>query len=173
MYDLIYADPPWRYEHCASNSRKIENKYPTMNLDEIKNLKFECEDNAMLFMWTTAPKLEESLEVMRSWGFVYRSCAIWDKGSIGMGYYFRIQHEILLIGMKGKVKTPLPKNRISSILKFKKTKHSAKPLYIYTLLERMYPDAKKLELFSRYKREGWDCWGNQVPKETQNILRTI
>src|SRR3990170_4080212 len=98
QYDIIYADPPWRYEHPISNSRRIENQYPTMSLNEIKALNIPTKDNSVLFLWATAPKLEESLEVVKAWGFTYRTHLIWDKRTIGMGYWFRNQHELLLVG---------------------------------------------------------------------------
>ena len=126
-YQIIYADPPWRYEHPVSNSRKIENQYPTMELEEIKRLSVPAEENSVLFLWATAPKLLEGLEVMKDWGFNYRSCLVWDKQVLGMGYWFRNQHELLLVGIKGKFSPPPPSQRISSILKEKRGAHSHKP----------------------------------------------
>ena len=84
---MIYADPPWRYEHCETDSRQIENQYPTMSLDEICAINIPTDD-AILFMWTTAPKLVEGLKVVEAWGFNYRSCAIWDKQNIEWGIIF-------------------------------------------------------------------------------------
>src|SRR5665647_233667 len=83
LYDIILCDPPWRYEHVKTNSRAIENQYPTMSLDEIKALRVPAEENSILYMWATSPKLKEALEVVESWGFEYRSSAIWDKEKIG------------------------------------------------------------------------------------------
>jgi N6-adenosine-specific RNA methylase IME4 len=160
-FDVIYADPPWRYEFTNTENRAIENQYPTMDLEEIKNIKIPSSNNSILFLWATAPKLKEALEVMESWGFEYKTNAIWDKEIIGMGYYFRIQHEILLIGTKGKIEAPSPENRISSVIKEKRSKHSSKPIKVYEIIERMYPNSKYLELFSRNKRDKWVMWGNQ------------
>lgn len=105
-YQVIYADPPWRYRHCSSKSRKIENQYPTMQINDIKSLKVPADDNCILYLWATAPKLNEAIEVMSSWGFDYRTCMVWDKEIIGMGYWFRGQHELLLVGVKGKMSPP-------------------------------------------------------------------
>ena len=77
-YNIIYADPPWRYRHCASNSRKIENQYNTMSLQTIKDLEIPSTDNCILYLWATAPKLQEALEVLVAWGFDYRTCMVWD-----------------------------------------------------------------------------------------------
>ena len=120
--------------------RAIEQHYPTMLLEEIKalNVKKIADDNCVLFLWATAPKLKECIEVMISWGFEYRTCAIWDKKVIGMGYWFRNQHELLLIGKKGKLSPPEPKARVSSIYSEKRSRHSSKPIYFRELLSKWY-----------------------------------
>ena len=161
-YSVILADPPWRYEFSETNSREIENQYPTMDLNEIRELKVPAADDAILFMWTTAPKLEESFSVLNSWGFKYKSCAIWDKERKGMGYYFRINHEILLIGTKGTFPTPAPENRPDSIIRYPREGHSKKPDVFYEIIEAMYPGVPKIELFCRVARSGWAVWGNEV-----------
>ena len=161
-YQVVYADPPWKYDFSKSNSREIENKYPTMTVEEICNLNIPVFENSVLYLWATAPKLLEALKVMSAWGFDYKTQAIWDKEIIGMGYWFRGQHELLLVGTKGKVHPPKEKDRISSVLKYRRTKHSKKPEELYDLIENMYPDGKYLELFARNKRKNWTSWGNEV-----------
>jgi N6-adenosine-specific RNA methylase IME4/ParB-like chromosome segregation protein Spo0J len=164
LYPVIYADPPWRYEYIETESRAIENQYPTMALDEIKALDLDAIalDDCVLFMWATSPKLAEAFEVLASWGFEYRTCAVWDKQKIGMGYYFRQQHELLLVAVRGQPLTPAPANRPSSVLSFPRGVHSAKPVEVYELIEAMYPELPKLEMFCRSPREGWGAWGNQA-----------
>ena len=162
-YPVIYADPPWQYQHSETDSRKIENHYPTMSLDDICNMpvsKLAAADS-ILFLWTTSPKLEEGLRVLNSWGFKYTTCAIWDKQKKGLGYYFRQNHEILLIGKRGGIPTPEPKDRPDSIISIPKGKHSAKPFEFHKIIENMYPDFSKIELFCREAQPGWDVWGNQ------------
>ncbi len=163
-YSLIYCDPPWRYEYSATESRKIENQYPTMTLEEICELPIGdiAVDDCVLFMWATSPKLKEALRVIDAWGFTYRTCAVWDKQIIGMGYYFRQQHELLLVATKGKMPPPEPANRVPSVYSEKRGKHSAKPEKFYEIIEKMYPELSKIELFGRSRREGWDIWGNQL-----------
>lgn len=173
FYDIIYTDPAWEYRHCASNSRKIENHYNTMKLEDIKKLEVPSKDNSICFMWTTSPKLQEALEVMSAWGFDYRSSLIWDKKDMGLGYWFRIQHEFLLVGVKGKMSPPPQNMRIRSILSEKLREHSRKPDIIRSLISKWYPNHSKIEMFSRNKFEGWDTWGNQVPKDQQQILQVI
>lgn len=160
-YPVIYADPPWRYEYASTESRAIENQYPTMSIDDICDLNVPAADDAILFMWTTAPKLEEGLRVLNDWGFIYRSCAIWDKQKMGMGYYFRIQHEILLIGTKGNIPAPEPSVRPRSVFSISYDGHSAKPHEVAEMIEAMYPELPKLEMFCRQPRDGWSVWGNQ------------
>lgn len=160
-YPVIYADPPWRYEFSKSDSRQIENQYPTMTLDEICALEIPAGDDAILFLWTTSPKLEDSFKVVKSWGFEYKTCAIWDKKKIGMGYYFRQQHEILLVCKKGDIPAPDPANRPGSVFLFEREEHSAKPHQVAEMIEAMYPEFSKLEMFCRSPRHGWDTWGNQ------------
>lgn len=164
-YQVIYADPPWNYRHCASKSRRIENQYPTMKLDDIKNLKVPSADDAVLYLWATAPKLEEALQVMTAWGFDYRTCMVWDKEIIGMGYWFRGQHELLLVGVKGNFSPPLPRACVSSMLKSRRKQHSKKPPIVRNWIREWFPNIDRLELFAREKAESWDVWGNEVESD--------
>jgi N6-adenosine-specific RNA methylase IME4 len=133
-----------------------------MTVEDICRLNVPSEDNAVLYLWATAPKLLEALVVMRAWGFNYKTQAVWDKGWVGMGYWFRGKHELLLVGTKGKFSPPIPTLRESSVYKEKKGKHSKKPQYFKDLLSRQFPDKTKLEMFAREKSEGWDVFGNEV-----------
>lgn len=162
-YPVLYCDPPWRYEHVETESRAIENQYPTLSLEEICALPVSeiAMDDCILFLWATSPKLEEAMRVLSSWGFIYRTCAVWDKEKIGMGYYFRQQHELLLVATRGELPTPGPSDRPPSVIRAKRGDHSAKPEEVYELIEAMYPELPKLEMFARQHRDGWDSWGNQ------------
>lgn len=169
-YRLIYADPPWRYEHIETESRAIENQYPTMSLDDICALPVPAADDAVLFLWATSPKLAESIKVIEAWGFDYRTCAVWDKEKIGMGYYFRQQHELLLVAARGSLPVPEPSDRVSSVIRVKRGGiHSRKPVQVIELLESMYPKFTKtdrIELFTREPRVGWAAWGNEPLTES-------
>jgi N6-adenosine-specific RNA methylase IME4 len=164
-YPVIYADPPWRYEHSRTDNRQIENHYPTLDLEQICILPVDqiAAPDAVLFLWTTSPKLAESMQVIDAWGFVYRTCMIWDKERMGMGYYARQQHELLLIATRGVLPVPEPENRPASIVRIRRDpEHSTKPIEFYELIERMYPEYERIELFARNKRDGWAAWGNQA-----------
>jgi len=160
-YEVIYADPPWRYGNATPN-RRIENHYPTMMLATICCMEIPAARDAVLYMWATAPLLMEAFAVIRSWGFCYKSHAVWDKEILGMGYWFRGQHELLMVATRGRVSPPMPELRISSVIRCERGAHSAKPEYVRAMIEKWFPHAKRLELFSRLKRPGWDVYGNQV-----------
>lgn len=164
-YPVIYADPPWRYGHAISVSREIENQYPTMSLEEIcaLNVSELSSEDAVLFMWATSPKLAESMRVIEAWGFEYKTCAVWDKEKIGMGYYFRQQHELLLVATRGAIPAPPVEQRFGSVFRFERPElHSQKPSHFAELIERFYPKLPKIELFCRAPRKGWSVWGNQA-----------
>jgi N6-adenosine-specific RNA methylase IME4 len=162
-YDLILADPPWRYKGVTTTpDRTIENHYPTCTVEEIISHRPDAAENSLLFLWATVPLLPEALQVMSGWGFTYKSNATWDKLRIGMGYWWRIQHEHLLLGVKGKVPVPDESVRVSSVYREARTKHSRKPLCVYEWIEKAFPGKNKLEMYARSPRHGWAAWGNEV-----------
>jgi N6-adenosine-specific RNA methylase IME4 len=163
-FPILYVDPPWRYEHVETESRAIENHYPTMSHDDLCALPVNqaATDDAVMFMWATSPKLAEAMHLLDAWGFTYRTCMVWVKDKIGMGYYARQQHELLLIAVKGNPPTPAPSDRPASVVNAPRNEHSAKPDVFAALIERMYPTLPKLEMFCRSPRDGWHVWGNQA-----------
>lgn len=164
-YPIILADPPWRYENppMGGSNRSIENHYPTMTLDEICALPVEqiAADDALLYLWATAPKLAECLDVIDAWGFEYRTNIVWVKDKIGMGYHARSQHELLLIAKRGTMPPPIAGQQPSSVIEAPRQEHSAKPAIFAETIERLYPGVGRIELFCRSPRPGWDVWGNQ------------
>lgn len=161
-FDIIYADPPWRYDFSKAENRSIENQYPTMDVLDICKIKVPSAEDSVLYLWGTAPKLLEALAVMKAWGFQYKTNAVWDKKRIGMGYYFRGQHELLLIGTRGHPGVPDESNRYDSIFTEPRTKHSSKPDRVYGMIEKAYPNKRYLEMFARTKRDGWEQYGNEL-----------
>lgn len=164
-YPVIYADPPWRYENppIGASSRSIENHYPTMTLAEICAMPVSelATDDAILYLWATAPKLEECFEVIKAWGFEYRTNMVWDKEKIGMGYHARNQHELLLICKRGEIPPPAAGTQPSSVYREARGDHSAKPAFFAEMIEGFYPQLPKIELFCRSPRAGWAVFGNQ------------
>ena len=163
-FQVFYADPPWRYEHVETENRAIENQYPTMALEDICALPVaeRATDDAILFLWATNPKTTEADKVITAWGFTHRTNMVWVKDRIGMGYYVREQHELLLIARRGEFPPPPTDLCPSSVLMAPRGRHSEKPDAFAELIERMYPDASRVELFARRARPGWYAWGNQV-----------
>ena len=168
VYDVIYADPPWQYNTATTTpDRVIETKYPTQTLDWIKSLAaredWPIADDSVLFLWVTAPLIIEGLEVLEAWGYKYKSQAVWDKEIIGLGYWFRGQHELLLVGSKGNIRPPEESARYSSVIRERRGKHSKKPEIVYKYIEDMFPGpGRYIELFARNNRPGWASWGNEV-----------
>jgi N6-adenosine-specific RNA methylase IME4 len=166
-FAVIYADPPWRYEHApmGGDNRSIERQYPTMHLDEICALPVGdiANDDSVLFLWATSPKLEECMQVINAWGFEHRTTMVWVKDQIGMGYFARQRHELLLIARRGELPMPPPEARPDSVVEAPRMEHSAKPPIFYEIIDRMYPGVRKIELFARGEpRAEWTTWGNQV-----------
>jgi N6-adenosine-specific RNA methylase IME4 len=186
-YDLILADPPWQYDFSRSDSRKIENQYPSMSIEELQSMRpfIDALHNgrAVLFMWATAPKLPQAIDLLGAWGFDYKTFDVWVKvprdrhadqlalapdlepalrEGAGMGYYTRVRHEPLLIATAGDFPCPEPARRPVSAFYAERRAHSEKPQLSYERIEAMYPQAKRLELFARARRPGWDAWGNEA-----------
>jgi N6-adenosine-specific RNA methylase IME4 len=170
-YPIILADPPWRYENppMGGGNRSIENHYPTLSLAEICELPVReiATDDALLYLWATAPKLRECFEVLEAWGFDYRTNFVWAKDKIGMGYHARSQHEQLLVGKRGNIPPPAAADRVSSIIYAERGAHSEKPAIFHELIESFYPTLPKIELFCRSPRDGWAAWGNQVAEAAE------
>lgn len=159
---VVYVDPPWRYEHNEASNRDIENQYTTMTTAAISALEVPAAENSVVFMWATNPKLSEALDVMAAWGFSYRTNMVWVKDRIGMGYYARSQHELLLIGKRGNLPMPDPPTRPPSVVTATRGEHSRKPEVFYELIERMYEGLPLAEMFARTERPGWTQWGHQA-----------
>jgi N6-adenosine-specific RNA methylase IME4 len=166
-YAVLYVDPPWHFEvynEESGSERAAGNHYPTMELAEICALPVAAlaADTSALFLWTTAPHLQEAFQVLAAWGFEYKSNAVWVKDKLGLSYYVRNRHELLLIATRGNFPCPQPANRPSSVIEAPRREHSRKPDEAYEMIERMYPDLPRIELFARQARPGWDAWGNEI-----------
>ena len=160
-HKVIYADPPWRCEFEASDNRRIENHYPTMALEDICALQVPAADDAVLYMWATSPLLANAMKVIESWGFKYTTSMVWVKPSLGMGFYARIRHEMLLIATRGNPGTPEPSVRPDSVIEAPRGAHSVKPL-LHDQLDVWWPSVTKVELFARQPVDSpwWTTWGN-------------
>ena len=164
LYGLIYADPAWRYNNppMGDVARANENHYGTMPLDEIKALKLPAADDCALFMWATIPLLDAAIEALAAWGFKYKSAIIWEKDREGTGYWIRGQVEVLMIATRGNVPAPAPGEQFPALVKAPRGRHSEKPNVFAEMIERLFPNVPKLEMFARKKRPGWHVWGNEA-----------
>lgn len=168
-FEVIYADCPWRYEFMKVSAWAVERTYPTLTVPELLAMgpavRAISRPQSVLFLWSPSPKLPQALEVMQSWGFSYRSSLVWvkHKNRAGMGYWLRVGHELLLVGTREKASPPPPERRFPSVMEVKKGKHSAKPGEVRTLIEAMFPAARRIELFARgVAPEGWVFWGDEA-----------
>jgi N6-adenosine-specific RNA methylase IME4 len=166
-YGVILADPPWQPSAgLLDPTRQIENQYPTMSQDALEALAPRVQacaaDDCVLLLWTTTQKLAEAVAIIAAWGFEIKSGAVWVKPSIGMGYWFRARHELLLLATQGHPPTPLEPDRPDSVIIAPRGAHSQKPTAQYDLIAAMFPGVPKMELFARGPaRPGWDTWGNE------------
>lgn len=173
-YQIIYADPPWSYQNGGVPQGGVNAQYPTMSKVDLLTLKVsDIADNpSVLLMWATFPQIEVALEVMRAWGFEYKTLGFsWLKtnknGSpfFGVGYYAKSNQEVCLLGIKGKAHSLVKSNRVSSVIITEKTKHSEKPAIVRDKIVELFGDIPRIELFARQKTEGWDVWGNEVESD--------
>jgi N6-adenosine-specific RNA methylase IME4 len=162
-YPVLYADPPWPWESW-SNETGMDRApmYPVMSLEDIRALAVPAADDCVLFLWATPPLVDEAIQVMKTWGFAYKSQIIWDKEKIGTGFWARAQHEVLLIGTRGDVPAPAPGTQPPSVIRAKPGAHSEKPGIFAEIIEGLFPTVPKLEMFARQQRKGWSTWGNEV-----------
>ena len=168
-YNIIYADPAWSYTGNMMNSSATDH-YKTMTLQDICNLPIKkiANDNCILFMWVTLPKLNQFMEVINSWGFEYKSTAfVWVKKNkisdsffMGLGRWTRANPEICVLATKGKISRK--SNAVRQLQIFPIEQHSKKPDKFRNLIIELCGDLPRIELFARQKTDGWDAWGNEV-----------
>ena len=167
-YRVIYADPPWSYGNSGvigetDNYGHVERHYPSMSIEELCALPVKdlAENDSVLFLWVTSPLLAECFPVITSWGFKYKTSFVWDKVKHNFGHYNSVRHEMLLICTRGSC-TPDSDEKIDSVQTIERSeKHSEKPEEFRAIIDRLYPNGKRIELFSRKSADGWEGWGNE------------
>ena len=174
-YNIIYADPPWQFKNY--NDKKAKNwvgeHYGLLSTKDICNLPISdiADKDCVLFIWGTWPKLPDCLEVIKAWGFNYKTCGFnWIKtnkgnGSLffGMGYWTRSNSEFCLLATKGHPKRV--DANVFQVLKEPRTKHSSKPSVTRDYVVQLVGNLPRIELFARQKTDGWDVWGNEVESD--------
>jgi site-specific DNA-methyltransferase (adenine-specific) len=199
-YDVILADCPWPYKKWNKDSGhgKANDHYPTLTVKQLiafgPQVQALAAPNAAIFFWVTPPTIEDGMKVLTSWGFEYKTFAFtWvkhysteakfelgdnpmvlgednklHKVAFGMGSYTRANAEPCLLGIRGRM--PVADRAVSSIILSSRLSHSEKPAAQYSLIERLYPNARKLELFARHRRNGWHTWGNEVTCDVELVV---
>ena len=175
--EIIYADPPWDYKGQTQHNGKggkstggATKHYPTMTLKDLKNLDVPsvCADDALLFLWSSSPHLDQAIELMKAWGFSWATIAfVWDKQDVNPGFYTMSQCEVCVVGKRGRIPKPRGSRKERQFLSEKRTVHSKKPDEIRKRIERMFPSQVKLELFAREHTDGWYVFGNEVVSDVQ------
>jgi N6-adenosine-specific RNA methylase IME4 len=164
-FGVILADPEWRFESYSRESgmdRSADNHYPTSETDAIcaRPVQDIAAVDCALFLWATVPMVQHAFRVMKAWGFEYKSHCIWKKDRIGTGYWFRNQHELLLVGIKGDgLPAPAGGTQFPSVIEAPVGRHSEKPNAFYEMIEVYFPTLPKIELNARRHRVGWLPWG--------------
>lgn len=172
-YNIIYADPPWSYQDKAlAGNRGACCKYNVMDTNDIAKLPIQdiADKNCALFMWVTMPKLNECFELIKAWGFEYKTCAFtWVKRNKedhtwfwGMGRWTRANAELCLLATKGNPKRI--NAGVHQIVDDYILEHSQKPYEVARRIVDLMGDLPRIELFSREQLPGWDAWGNEVDK---------
>jgi N6-adenosine-specific RNA methylase IME4 len=169
-FPVLLADPPWHFENFAeasgSHGSPLDH-YATMATEAICALPVGdlATEAAVLFLWVTNPHLiPDAVQVLRAWGFEYKTNICWVKDKTGVGFYVRNKHELLLIATRGDMPTPAPADRPSSVIEAPRREHSRKPDEVYSIIEHMFPGLPRVELFARTRRVGWEVWGAEVGK---------
>lgn len=165
-FGAIYADPPWAYSNQGTRAA-TNNHYVTMTVDEIASLPVRelSAERAHLHLWTTNAFLFECPKIFESWGFEYKGVFVWIKPQMGIGNYWRVSHEFLLLGVKGGL--TFSDHSQMSWIRADRTKHSSKPEEVSASIEKVSP-GPWLELFGRRTRQNWTVWGNEIKRELFN-----
>ncbi len=175
-YQIIYADPPWAEYGGGKIKRGADKHYPLMKTEDIINLPVLqlSDNNAHLYLWVTNNKLPDGLQVMKAWGFCYKTIISWQKDRFGLGQYFRGNTEHCLFGVKGMLPYKIIEGkRQQGVTGFnaKRTEHSVKPLEMRNMIGKVSDrdGYRKLELFARSKNPGWDIWGNEIESSIELV----
>ena len=168
-YEVIAIDPPWAYEEKGGLSSDDYNPeitrgtttYPTMKVNQIKEIDLPLTDNSVVFLWTTHAFLKDAFDILEHWNLKYKATLVWDKEKMGIGRTIRLQCEFCLIAFKGNPIFNGSSER--DIIRESRREHSRKPEAFYQYVERS-TIGRKLEYFSREKRTNWEIYGNEVNK---------
>jgi ParB/RepB/Spo0J family partition protein len=167
-YGVILCDPPWEfrvYSDATGSGRTAASHYPTMAPEQLRALDVPslAASDCALFLWATPATLAQAVQLIEVWGFEYKTEVVWAKDKIGLGFWFRNKHESVLVATRGSPPCPAHGTQFSSLVEAPRGAHSAKPPVSRSMIETMFPNLPKLEMFARGKAPaGRDFFGNEV-----------
>jgi len=190
-YGTVMVDPPWRFNNrtgkMAPEHHRLS-RYATMGFQDILELPVSqvAKPKSHLYLWVPNALIDQGLEVMKKWGFNYKTNLVWYKvrkdggpDGRGVGFYFRNVTEVVLFGVRGSLRTRKAGRRQTNIIVSRKREHSRKPEELYDIIERCSP-GPHLELFARHPRAGWTQWGDEIVEEpptrqerVRKVLRNV
>jgi N6-adenosine-specific RNA methylase IME4 len=174
-FTTAIIDPPWKYDRASASaklsgyvSQEGNEKYKTLSVQDLSILPVGEIVEKYVFLWCVGPFMQEGLDLLKAWGFEYKSQLCWvkDDKQLGVGFWFRGNHEFILVGKKPSALSV--RTGVSSVHKHPRIGHSTKPDFLHLLLEKHFP-GPYLELFGRRSREGWTVLGNEAPGDGQEI----
>ena len=178
-FDILYADPPWDYkgqlQHNGAGGRDTGGAirhYPTATVAEMSRWPVTdiAEDNALLFMWSSSPHLDQAIDLGKAWGFQWATIAfVWDKQKVNPGFYTMSQCELCLVFKRGRIPSPRGQRNVRQFISAMRGRHSAKPDEVRARISAMFPAQKKLEMFARKQILGWTAWGLDVLPAEENL----
>lgn len=171
-FDFIMADPPWLFKtrSAKGEAKSAQAQYDCQSTDWVKALPIRqiAAKDCLLWLWATNPMLPQALETMSAWGFTFKTAGHWSKRNpqtgklaMGTGFILRCAGEPFLIGTIGR---PITTRGVRSLIEGPRREHSRKPDEAFEAAEKLMPDAKRIEVFSRQPRDGWTVWGNETEK---------
>lgn len=167
LYGVVLADPPWRYKTWADGTGMPHGAPPaheTIDTEDLCNLELPVARDAVLFLWRSTPMLADAMRVIEAWGFEFKSEIVWVKNKLTTGFWVRGKHETLMIATRGHPVAPAAGEQPPSVIQARiPAKLNHKPEIFHEIIEAMYPNTGKLELFARKFRRGWDAYGNEPP----------
>lgn len=171
-YDIIYADPPYQYsDKMKGHSFSLDHEYKTQSIEWIKSLPVKdiANETCCLFLWVTSPMLDKGIEVIKAWGFKYKTVAFcWSKKSkngkniSNLGRWTLGNVELCLLGIRGSPNKWRLDRTVKQLVEYERTKHSRKPPIVRDRIVQLLGDRPRIELFAREQVEGWDCWGDEI-----------
>lgn len=176
-YSLIMIDPPWSYKTYSPKGwgKSAQRHYACMTMEDIARLPVGelAAKDCLVWLWATAPMLDQQMAVLKGWGARYVSSGVWVKTTnagrvaFGTGYSFRNAHEIVILGAFGRPK--IVSRSVRSVLMAPVREHSRKPDLAYELARELIPYGRAADLFSREARFGWDAWGHEAEKFAMEV----